>query len=284
MNRRLPTSGHIEAVPRAVRLPRKQLGKLSRWLLGCSLALVGCSIPNALRAGDLELRIVAAQEFAVVGAIQRWDEDGNPLEPVDPRAKPESPALSAQAQSVSAGVWRFVDLPPGRYDLILIAPKSRVRVEGFAYPPVLDFDEFWLGDANVDADAREAVAEILGAEKHYENRVEPLFWAGDAEHVRVFVQLLRDAGTTFDAEFGQPVATLRHEVWQYTYQFGGWMKEKRTRLFDRTLLPVSELRHWTWVWAAELGGVELRDADLQIEYHVPDEWPAESPPGLLPNP
>lgn len=247
-------------------------------------AFASCLWPAAVQAGDLELQLHAAQEFSLVGAIERWDADGNPRQPVDPRAQPAAPALAAQAQADDAGRWRFADLPPGRYDLLLLDAPSRVRVEGFSYPPVLDFDEFWSADATVEPDARDAVAEILGAEKHYENRVEPLFWAGDAEHVRVFVQLLRDAGTTFDAEFGQPVATLRHEVWQYTYQFGGWQKEKRARLLDRTLLPVSELRRWTWVWAAELGGIEMTDADLHLEYRLPDAWPEENPPGLLPAP
>ena len=46
---------------------------------------------------------------------------------------------------------------------------------------------------------------------------------------------------------------MRHEVWQYTNQYGGWVKDRRTEVLDRILMAKSEFQRWTWVWEPRLG-------------------------------
>jgi hypothetical protein len=62
---------------------------------------------------------------------------------------------------------------------------------------------------------------------------------------------------------------MRHEVWQYDWKYGGWVKNKRTRVLDRILMQVSGLRQWTWVWDPKLGGIEVKKDPITIEYDLP---------------
>ena len=69
----------------------------------------------------------------------------------------------------------------------------------------------------------------------------PLFLAGDEKQVRILVQLVRDRETSFDGDFGAPVATVRHEVWQYTNHYGGWVKDRKTEVLDRILMAAERI-------------------------------------------
>jgi hypothetical protein len=181
----------------------------------------------------------------------------------------------------SAGQWVFADLPPGRYDLVLLR-KDRVRVEGFEFAPVLEFDPFLPSDRPPPASAVQGIIKEIAAARHYENKVDALFFAGDEKQVRVLVQLLRDKPTSFDGAAGQPIATLRHELWQFTCQYGGWAKERRTRVLDRLLMPRDQLARWTWVWDWRLGGILITDRPVQVEYELPAQFAAEAVRGLVP--
>jgi len=76
-------------------------------------------------------------EVRAVGAIARWDQDGNFRRPVDPKAKIDAPQADYWAEQTSPGRWEFKDLPKGRYDLVILG-KDRVRIEGFEFAPVLE--------------------------------------------------------------------------------------------------------------------------------------------------
>ena len=60
-------------------------------------------------------------------------------------------------------------------------------------------------------------------------------------------------------------AAIRHEIWQYTNNYGGWAKERRTRVLDRSILPRGDLRKWTWLWDPRLGAIVVKDAPVKIE-------------------
>ena len=60
----------------------------------CLLTLVG--LPE-IDAGELVVRLSNAADVTFVGALDRWDADGNPRRPVDPKAKIASPAVDAIA-------------------------------------------------------------------------------------------------------------------------------------------------------------------------------------------
>jgi hypothetical protein len=222
---------------------------------------------TSAHAARLTVVLTDGDEIEFVGAIQRWDNDGNPRKPVNTKAELPKPEVDAQAARQSDGRWVFADLKPGRYDLVLIA-KDRLRIEGFCYAPVLEFDPFFPGDATCDDETREFIEADIAKSEHFENHVQPLYMGGppgEKKTVRVLVQLIRDKPTSYTPGAG----TVRHEIWQYTWNYGAWAKERRTRVLDRILLPVTELRQWTWLWDPKLGGIEIQKKPVSLQYEVP---------------
>ncbi|MCR4415995.1 MAG: hypothetical protein NUV77_26565, partial [Thermoguttaceae bacterium] len=81
-------------------------------------------------------------------------------------------------------------------------------------------------------ETRESILDHIRKSPHYENKVEPLYLGGDEKTVRILMMLIRDKPTSYEGDF-PGAATMRFEIWQYTYQYGGWAKEKRTRVMHR---------------------------------------------------
>ncbi|MBM4092418.1 MAG: hypothetical protein FJ276_23785 [Planctomycetes bacterium] len=263
--------------------PRASGGGLRR---GAALSLAAafalwCSV-RAAAAGELTLVLEGATGVVQVGVLDRWDADGNPRVPVDPKARIESPRLTFSARQAGGDRWICSNLPPGRYDLVILL-KGQVRIEGFHYPPVLEFDESLPHKDGLKDEVRQAISSDIAQSRHYENKVVPLYMAGDEKTVRVLVQLLRDEATSYDGEYGEPVATLRHEVWQYSHNYGAWTKEKRTRVLDRILTAKRELHQWTWVWVPQLGGITVGPDDVIVRYALPATWRGPHAAGLLPS-
>jgi len=252
-------------------------------ILGLCAALAGLTAFGPAPAGELVLKLRNDAGVTFVGAVQRWDADGNPRRPVNPKAKIDRPEVTAEARRRDAHTWVFAKLPPGRYDLVILA-KDRVRVEGFHYPPVREFDPLLPPTARgPDDETRAMILKHIAKGKHYENKVDALFLAGDGKEVRALVQLVRDQPTSYDAEVGFAVATVRHEVWQYSYRYGAWTREKATKILDRVLLPRAEFRRWTWAWEPRLGGIEVRDgAAAVVEYDFPGRFDPNSGRGWFP--
>lgn len=256
---------------------------VTRWSLLLLLVsgLPWGSRPRCVSAGELTVVLENASGVTKVGAVDRWDRDGNPRVPVDPKARIDAPPLTASARQVRRGRWVFSQLPPGTYDLVIMT-SDQVRIEGFHYPAVLEFDEFQRHEEGLDDEIRQVIVSDIAQSRHYENKVTALFMSGDAKVVRVLMQLLRDEPTSYDSEYGEPVATLRHEVWQYTNSYGAWTKEKRTRVLDRVLMGKRLLQQWTWVWLPQLGGIAVEEQDVIIRYRIPDSWRTSGTPGLFP--
>ena len=82
------------------------------------------------------------------------------------------------------------------------------------------------------------------------------------------MMLIRDQQTSYEGDF-PGAATMRFEIWQYDYQYGGWTKNRRTRVMHRVLLHRDELRKWTWLWEPKLGAIEVKSSDMTIDYAVP---------------
>ncbi len=110
----------------------------------------------------------------------------------------------------------------------------------------------------------------------------PLYLAGTDKQVRIVVQLLCDQPTSFDQEFGAPVATLRHEIWQYINRYGGWVKDKKTKVLDRILMAKSDLYQWTWIWEPRLGGIDVTHRPVQMRFELPSKLHLKTARGLLP--
>jgi hypothetical protein len=234
-------------------------------------------------AGELIVELGNSTGVTLVGAIQRWDRDGKARVPADAAAKIDNPRVDARAEAGPNGRWGFGNLAGGYYDLVILA-TGRIRVEGVRYPPLREFDPFLPPNAPPpDDETRDWIAQDIGKARHYENKVSPLFWAGGDKQVRILVQLVRDQPTSFDADFGAPVATVRHEVWQYTNNYGGWVKDRRTEVLDRILMPRSEFRLWTWVWEPKLGGIEVGKNPITMSYKLPTSFDPRTARGWFRN-
>src|SRR5208283_2587417 len=118
-----------------------------------------------------------------------------PRATVDPKAVIDKPAVAATAERREGNRWVFQKLAPGRYDLVILAAGRR-RIEGFDYPPLTEFDPFLPATGSAPAEIRDWIVKDIAKTHYYENKVKPLFFAGDDKQVRVFVQLLRDQPTS----------------------------------------------------------------------------------------
>ena len=241
------------------------------------LAMAVCLGSATTEAAKVSVNLGDAKGVRVVGALQRWDADGNHRRKVDPNAKIEEPYLDARAVPGADGQWVFNNLPKGTYDLVILG-EGKIRVEGFTYPPVLEFDPFLPGNSTTDDETREFIVDDIKKSRHYENKVVPLYMGGNEKVVRVLVMLIRDQATSYTAGAG----TMRHEVWQYDWNYGGWQKNKRTQVLDRVLLQVSDLRRWTWLWDAKLGGIEVGSSPITIDYDLRGNAAGKKLLGLYP--
>ena len=247
------------------------------------LAAGACLNSCRAQGGDLVVELGKSAGVTMVGAIRRWDEQGKTREPVDPKARIDSPRVNARAEPGSNGRWVFHDLAGGRYDLVILA-TGRIRVEGFSYPPINEFDPFLAADArSPDDETREWITSDIAKARHYENKVSPLYLAGSEKQVRILVQLVRDQPTSFDSEFGAPAATVRHEIWQYTNSYGGWVKDRNTRVLDRVLIATSEFRLWTWVWQPRLGGITVGEKPVTLSFELPAKFDPQIDRGWFPD-
>jgi len=249
-------------------------------LLGSFFWIISWFVEPA-SGGDLTVVLSRGEGVTLVGAFERWDCDGNPRTPVNPKAKITAPEVTAKAVRQDGNRWVFSKLRAGRYDLVILA-AGRVRVEGFHYPPIAEFDPFLPASAQAPQEASDWIVKDIATAQHYENKVTPLFLAGDDKQIRILMQLVRDKETSFDAEFRAPVATVRHEVWQYTNRYGGWVKDRKTKILDRILLPNKEFQRWTWIWEPKLGGIEVSKAPVEVTYTFPQNFDPQKDRGWLP--
>jgi len=243
----------------------------------CLLLVAGQA---ALEAAKLTVDLGDSPGVTFVGAFNRWDQDGNLRKPVNKDAKIDTPEVDAAAGNTGDNRWVFENLAPGRYDLVIMV-RPRLRIEGWHYAPVLEFDPFFPPDASTDQKTRKFIADHIRKSRHYENKVVPLYMGGDKKTVRVLVMLVRDKTTSYEG-IRAGAATMRHEIWQYTWNYGGWVKEKRTRVLDRTMLHRDELRQWTWLWEPRLGGIEVKSSPLVVRYELPKLSGPDKPKGLYP--
>lgn len=230
------------------------------------------------RAAKVMVELGNAKGIKSVGAIARWDKSGNHTVLPDEKAQIDAPRLDASATNAGKGQWVFKDLKPGKYDLLIMG-ENRLRIEGFEFAPVKEFDPFFKPTTKVeDEETRDWILDDIKKSKHYENKVEPLYLGGDKKMIRILVMLIRDQPTSYTPGTG----TMRHEIWQYTFNYGGWQKEKRTKVMDRVLMQVADMRQWTWLWDPKLGAIEVKDAPVTIKYTLPGKGSAEKLKGLYP--
>ena len=207
------------------------------------------------------------------GAARRWDSDGNPLVEIDTKAKITEPQVDKVAEKIANNRYVFKDLTPGVYDLVIIQANKKIRREGWRYAPVLDFDPILPPNSKVekydedsgklveDAETIEAITKEIKGSRHYENRVEIIAMGGippkkgdrTTKTVRVLMRLIRDQETSLDMDS----ATYRIEIWQFDNKNGSFVKNKKTQVMHRILMPRDELNAWKWDWYPSLGNIDV---------------------------
>lgn len=275
------------------------------------LAIVFMTGHSPLRAGDLTVKLKGdTSGITFFGAIQRWNEDGlaakadgSPLIP-DTKAVITAPYADVQGVRQGNGDWQFKNLPAGVYDLILIKGDAKIRLEGFRFAPVLDFDPFLPPDAKVlrdveedgvvkekvdDAESREFVEKHIKTAPHYENKVVPVYLGGSykkgqpkPKFIRALVMLLRDETTTYEGDMAG-AATIRFEIWQFDDKAGTYVKSRKTHVLHRLILTRDEIRKWAWLWDPALGNIEIpKSGSKTLEYTIPNVADAPNLEGLRP--
>lgn len=241
------------------------------------VASVVAVLATTASAAKVTVTLRNGEKITGVGAFLRWDEDGNARKQPNKDAKIDKPEVEVSATRVKDNVWEFGDLPPGKYDIVLMG--DHLRIEGFTFAAVQEFDPVFPGDSKLpDQDAAKWIDNHIRNSPHYENKVEPLYIGGDKKAARILVQLIRDLPTSYTPGAG----TMRHEIWQYSFNYGGWQKERRTRVLHRHILQVSDLRQWTWVWEPKLGGIEVKKSTVKVNYDVPAQPDPTKLKGLYP--
>jgi len=274
-----------------------------------TLLFVSMLFVSDIYAGGLTIQLSGdSDDVTFVGAIYRWDPDGLPRQ-ADGSAKVakeraeapkiEKPWVDFRAVSKGKGTWVIESMPAGTYDLIIIKDGVKQRFEGWRYAPVLDFEEFFPPNAEVlcdkdndgkletvkDEESLKFVDKTIRESKHYENKVIPLYFGGGykkgqirPKQIRALVMLIRDLQTTLD----QSSATMRFEIWQFEDRSGGYVKQKRTHVLHRIIMPRDELRQWTWLWDPALGNINVeKSGQKTVEYKIPDPTNTKLQ-GLLP--
>lgn len=249
-------------------------------------------------AGGLTIQLNGDHDdVTFVGASFWWDADGLPSKadgsPRVAQERAEAPDIAApwvdfKAVNKGGGKWVIESMPAGTYDLTIIKAGQKQRFEGWRFAPVLDFEAFFLADAKVlcdkevdgkmeqveDTESLEFVNKTIRQAKHYENRVVPLYFSGSyrkgqirPKQIRSLVMLIRDLGTTLDSSS----ATMRFEIWQFEDRSGGYVKQKRTHVLHRIIMPRDVLCQWTWLWDPALGNVNVgKTGQTTVEYTIPD--------------
>jgi hypothetical protein len=246
--------------------------------LSAGLTCLVVAAATAAQAATLTVDLGNSQGVKSVGVFDRWDADGNANKKVNQNAKIDAPEVDFAATQSGSSRWVFSNIKPGTYDIVILA-ANKTRIEGFTYPPAHDFDPFFPGTATCeDQEARDFILDSISKDTQYENKVSAFYLGGDKKTIRVLVQLLRDLATSYTKGAG----TMRHEIWQYNWNYGGWRKDKRTRVLDRIIMQVSELKQWHWLWEPKLGGIEVKHKDVTVHYEVPKDPDPEKLKGLYP--
>jgi hypothetical protein len=251
-----------------------------------------------LFAGTLTVQLDGGtDDVSFVGAIYRWDPDGLPMKAdgkprvAEERAvhpKIDEPRVDYKLQNKGGGKWSAEYVLPGTYDIIAIKKGVKQRFEGWRFAPVLDFETFFPPDAGVfcdkevngkkekvqDEESLKLIDKQIQQSKHYENKVVPLYFGGSyrkgqirPKQIRVLVMLIRDAGQTLD----ETSATMRFEIWQFEDRSGGYVKQKRTHVLERLIMPLNELRQWTWLWVPALSNINVeKTGTVNVNYTFPD--------------
>ena len=232
------------------------------------LLLPAC-LPRPAAAGTLTVDLGKSEGVTFVG---RGPALGPPGQSAPARRsqgedrRPDGRCGSQERRSRPLGVRR---LPPGKYDLVILA-GPRLRIEGWQYAPVKEFDPFFPPTATTDDETRDFITDDIAKSPHYENKLVA------ACHGR------RQEGGPRAGD----VDTRQADQLRERQPRGGHHAARDMAVFLELrrlaegaahpragphFAPRDELRKWTWLWDPKLGGIEVTSQDATIKYELPSQ-------------
>ena len=179
---------------------------MKRHILACALLLFAVLFASSqpVLAAKLTLDLGNVQGIKLWAPSSAWDSDGNANKLVDKDQKIDQPQVQFTAEDSGHGKWVFADLPPASYDLVIMLDK--VRIEGFSYPPVMEFDPFIPPTATAVEEAQTYISDDIKKSPQYENKMACLYCGGNKKVTRALVQLLAGQAHQLHARCRHPAA------------------------------------------------------------------------------
>ena len=216
-----------------------------------------CASGEALGAGTgrIEGRIIPPGAATRVSAIDR-----NVKVPIIAK---EVPVREHKGRVLEGGSRYEITVPPGTYDLHfettdgLKIEGADLRAEGGA-----------KADPLKERDLK-SIRERVRNMRTFENERSVLAIVGGSKRAKVLVRLVRTKPTSYDGDFGEPLAIFRWEVWNFKKYTGSWLKERKYKVLRRFMVAKRKMHELRWDFRPELGGVDVeagstvkRDADI----------------------
>ncbi len=164
------------------------------------------------------------------------------------------------AGTIAGRTYAIPDLPPRTYDLYFETADG-VRYEGVDLR--VEGSEKKLKERD-----RKAISGRVLRMKTWSNKKRVLRIEGNGEHAKALVELMRTNPTSYDGKFGGTPVVWRVEIWYYHKLFGTWRREE-WKVLRRFLGTPEQAKEWKWVFLPELGGVEVKEAELRRDVTLP---------------
>jgi hypothetical protein len=212
-------------------------------LAACPLLVLAAPESHAAQAGRIQGRIVPAGAVKRVCAIDRNVKT--------PLIATEVPLKEIEGALVDGGKRFRIDVTPGEYDLhfelhdgsMIEGADTRVEAEGEPRP---------LREKDISA-----ITKRISTIRTFENEKTVLEIAGNRDLARAVVKLVRTNPTSYDGEFGEPIAVFRWEVWELRNRTGSWVRERTVRVLRRFLIAKRTMSDMKWEFRGALGGVSV---------------------------
>ncbi|MHC5056170.1 MAG: hypothetical protein ACYTKD_15835 [Planctomycetota bacterium] len=218
--------------------------------------------PREGRSGKRDARIegkIAAPEAATVLRVSAIDRDVKA-----PMIAKGMPVKEHPGRLLEGGTRFEVDVPAGTYDLhfeLKDGVKNGLKLEG------ADMRVSAAGDAPaLKKRDREAITKRVLTMRTFENEKHVLAIDGAGTRAKALVKLVRTNPTSYD---GERVAIFRWEVWNFRKRTGSWVRERKSKVLRRFLVPKRKMDEVRWDFRPDLGGVDAeagatveRDVDL----------------------
>jgi hypothetical protein len=139
---------------------------------------------------------------------------------------------------------------------------------------------------------RDRIAEVVEKMRTWSDEKHVLAIEGAAGRAKALVKLVKTKPTSYDGEYGEPIAVVRWEIWSFRKYTGSWRREPRAKVLRRFLFPKRSLGELRWEFDPALGGVDVRAGetarrDLDFKPKPKADTPTESsrpppepPPGF----